>query len=53
MNPALAYSTVHTYSYGLQEKAMSTRELRNEFRLVYRPQPERLPRWVRQIWAWF
>lgn len=31
---------------------MNTRDLRREFRLVYRPQPERLPRWVRQIWAW-
>lgn len=31
---------------------MPRTDLRTEYRLVYRPQPERMPRWVRQIWAW-
>jgi hypothetical protein len=32
---------------------MRTNDLRTEFRLVYRPGRDRLPRWMRQLWAWF
>jgi hypothetical protein len=31
---------------------MRTPDLRTQYRLVYRPGPERMPRWMRQIWAW-
>lgn len=24
-----------------------------DFRFLYRPTPERLPRWVYRLWAWF
>lgn len=23
------------------------------YRLHYRPTPDRLPRWLRRVWAWF
>jgi hypothetical protein len=24
-----------------------------DIRVVYRPSPERLPRWLQRVWAWF
>jgi hypothetical protein len=26
---------------------------RTEHRFVYRPSPDRLPRWMWRLWAWF
>jgi len=26
---------------------------RRDLRQFYRPAPDRLPRWVRRVWAWF
>jgi len=24
-----------------------------EYRLIYQPKPDILPRWIRRVWAWF
>lgn len=35
---------------------MRKTDLNRQYRLVYRPQPDRVPRWMRpwmdQLWAW-
>ena len=47
---ALARDTVFAYSItNDEEPAMHP----SDFRLLYRPAPDRLPRWVRRVWAWF
>ena len=46
----LARNTVLLYSTPPDpENAMHS----HEFRLVYRPSPDRLPRWLHRVWAWF
>jgi hypothetical protein len=32
---------------------MRKADLNSQFRLVYCPQPDRVPRWMRHLWAWF
>jgi hypothetical protein len=48
---AVASDTGYLYSIGSarQETAMRSAHIR----LVYRPSPDRLPRWVYRVWAWF
>lgn len=42
--------TVITYSISIEgENAMS----KSDFRMVYKPAPDRLPRWVWRVWGWF
>ena len=48
--PVLAQKTVYPYSTkSVQEKTMRPAD----YRLIYRPQPDCLPSWVRRIWLWF
>jgi hypothetical protein len=42
------YWTFVQYSL-IQEIAMG----HAEFRLTYQPKPDRLPRWMQRLWAWF
>jgi hypothetical protein len=35
-----------------EETAMRQPSIRSEYRLVYRPQPDRMPRWLHQLLAW-
>lgn len=30
---------------------MSHQELKRQYRHVYQPQPDRVPRWMRQLWS--